>query len=235
MSKPSAQIVNGMKKCSCCEQEKPLDRFSINRRASNGLCAKCKDCQKAYNDANKLRKADVGRAYRTSMGDALKDKKKAWILSNREWKRESNRRWTSANPEKAKQSLIDWRERNPGRAHILRKEWVVRNPERAAALSKESRIRNKHKIAERLAARRAALAKATPSWANKEKIRDYYKTADALGMWTGEWHHVDHIVPLRGKTVRGLHVESNLQILTQSENVRKSAKWWPDMPGGLHG
>jgi hypothetical protein len=63
---------------------------------------------------------------------------------------------------------------------------------------------------------------ATPLWANKKKIKEFYSVAKLLTENTGVKHHVDHIVPLRGEFVCGLHVEHNLQILTQEENIRKS-------------
>jgi hypothetical protein len=69
------------------------------------------------------------------------------------------------------------------------------------------------------------LLQATPSWASNSKIADFYLTADALGMWTGIWHEVDHAIPLQGKAVCGLHVESNLQVLERSENRRKGIAW----------
>ena len=55
----------------------------------------------------------------------------------------------------------------------------------------------------------------TPSWANKEKIKQFY-------MNKPEGHHVDHIIPLQGKYVSGLHVSENLQYLPAQENLLKN-------------
>ena len=63
--------------------------------------------------------------------------------------------------------------------------------------------------------RRAAKLKRTPNWADLTKIKEIYKRCP-------EGHHVDHIIPLQGKLVSGLHTESNLQYLTASDNCRKS-------------
>lgn len=76
-------------------------------------------------------------------------------------------------------------------------------------------------IATVCARRRAANITQTPKWADLKKISEIYKTSERISRETGTPHHVDHIYPLRGKFVSGLHVESNLQILTATENVRK--------------
>jgi hypothetical protein len=66
---------------------------------------------------------------------------------------------------------------------------------------------------------------ATPKWANMEKIRAIYDKAAELTLTTGILHEVDHIIPLRHPLVCGLHVETNLQVLTQIENRKKSNKF----------
>jgi len=71
---------------------------------------------------------------------------------------------------------------------------------------------------------------ATPVWADLQAIKEIYKKAHKLKKETGENWHVDHIVPLKGKIVSGLHVEYNLQILTATENCKKSNRYWPGMP-----
>lgn len=75
------------------------------------------------------------------------------------------------------------------------------------------------------AARYAAERQQTPKWADRAAIRAVYLEADRLTRQTGEQHHVDHIVPLRGKNVSGLHVQGNLQVLHWRANLKKSAKF----------
>jgi len=75
--------------------------------------------------------------------------------------------------------------------------------------------------------RRAARLNATPPWLNKEDlaaIQQFYTIANQLTELNGVVHHVDHIIPLQGKTVCGLHVPWNLRVLEGAENTSKSNK-----------
>ena len=77
--------------------------------------------------------------------------------------------------------------------------------------------------------RRAAEIKATPAWADLAAIRAIYAKAQAIEQATGIAHEVDHIIPLRGKIVCGLHVAENLQVLKAGPNRRKSNHFDPDL------
>jgi hypothetical protein len=89
---------------------------------------------------------------------------------------------------------------------------------------------NLHKHAAVQAKRRALKIMATPIWASKEIIDDYYLRATAWSKLSGEEFEVDHIVPLKSNVVCGLHCQQNLTILSRFENSSKGNRWWPDMP-----
>lgn len=65
----------------------------------------------------------------------------------------------------------------------------------------------------------------SPLWANKEQIKEVYIECARIQNETGIKHHVDHIVPIQGKMVSGLHVAENLRIITATENLRKSNRF----------
>jgi len=84
--------------------------------------------------------------------------------------------------------------------------WKKRNPGIVNSL-------NRYRTAKQLSA--------TPKWANLALIESFYLKAAQLSFETGVAHEVDHVVPLVSKVVCGLHVESNLRVITQSENRSK--------------
>lgn len=76
--------------------------------------------------------------------------------------------------------------------------------------------------------RKAAKLLRTPKWADYVAIGKIYRACDRLTHTTGIQHQVDHIYPLQGDRVSGLHVAENLRVLTRSENARKSNSY--DVP-----
>jgi len=81
---------------------------------------------------------------------------------------------------------------------------------------------------------RASKSRRMPHWITEDHmkaIRSIYSQAKEMTQQTGIVHHVDHIVPLRGVNVSGLHVPWNLQILSMSENCSKSNRFNPMLSG----
>jgi hypothetical protein len=118
--------------------------------------------------------------------------KAAYRVEHREEARDRSAKWSAENPDWARERVAIWHRENRDKSCAKR------------------------------AKRRAALVNRTPVWADLKIIAEIYAEAQRLTETTGVPHHVDHIIPLHGKTVSGLHVEGNLQILTAQENLRKS-------------
>lgn len=98
------------------------------------------------------------------------------------------------------------------------KVYREQNKEKCRERSRNHYYNNKSEYIARNAAHRANKVRATPAWADKNKIKEIYKNCP-------EGYHVDHIIPLQGDFVCGLHVETNLQYLPAEENLKKSNKY----------
>lgn len=73
-----------------------------------------------------------------------------------------------------------------------------------------------------IARRRCSKLQRTPPWAkNDPRIKEIYRQARLWGM------EVDHVLPLQGKLVSGLHCWENLQLLHKSVNRSKSNQFVP--------
>jgi hypothetical protein len=87
---------------------------------------------------------------------------------------------------------------------------------------------NKAARASYVAKRKAAKINATPAWADSALIKMLYTTRQYMTEQTGfEWH-VDHVVPLQGRNVCGLHVHNNLRVVPRQFNLQKGNNYDPD-------
>lgn len=121
-------------------------------------------------------------------------------------------RWRTSHPEERKAAIKKWRSANPIRAReIMRK-----------AGAKWAKSKRDFRAATRAKLRAKAISAVAP-WADETAIAAFYAEARRLTDETGIVHEVDHIIPLRGKTVCGLHVESNLQVVPRSVNRKKGS------------
>jgi hypothetical protein len=130
---------------------------------------------------------------------SLKEKQIAWAEENRNRKNAITRARYHANAEAQRERTRRKYAINKEKVDATNKAWAAKNPG----------IKNHYG-----AKRRAAIRKQIPLWADIERIKMIYMNCPS-------GYHVDHIVPLQGKTVCGFHSPNNLQYLPASENQRK--------------
>lgn len=129
-------------------------------------------------------------------------------------------RYRRENPDKFR----EWSERNKERRREYMRRWQEANAAHRAESYRSWAKANKHIVNALIAKRTASKLNATPKWADIHATRSFYREAARMTRETGIKHEVDHIVPLQGETVCGLHYAANLQILTKTENIRKGNK-----------
>lgn len=149
-------------------------------------------------------------------------KEKEQSKQGREYWAARSRVYRGANPDKIKAANAR-RDKQAMAAYNQRPEVRVRAAARLARIKStpEFRAANCAKAARRYAMKKQR----TPSWADHEWIEHAYFVAADMTAKIGECFQVDHEIPLCGKTVSGLHVYENLQILPALENQRKNRKF----------
>lgn len=157
-----------------------------------------------------------------------REQKRLWNRKNKIRIDRWNAEWFQSNRDKSKVVSREYYHINKIKSKIRAAKWRSDNKERCKFLSNKWRALNKGKINSYVKFRKLSKIKRTPIWLTKDdlkQIAEIYKEANRLSVETKTKHHVDHIIPLQGKNVSGLHVPSNLQILTATENCRKSNKY----------
>jgi hypothetical protein len=188
-----------MKTCTKCGIPKPASEFSADRQKADGLKYTCKACDRLY------------------------------YLANHERMKETARTWYAQNTERARarESTEEYKVKHRDRTNRRRQEHpdIVRTSENKALakrLAKDPGYLAYHTVMA-VTKRR----KACPEWltkAQKQEILDFYNLCKELQWLSNTKLTVDHIVPLHGTEVSGLHVPWNLQILPLEMNSSKGRK-----------
>lgn len=116
-------------------------------------------------------------------------------------------KWAKANKENLKNKSSTYYYLNKEKRLLANRKYISQNRE------KVNLVKRKH-----TSKRKALLLNRMPSWANPDKLASFYSNCPP-------GYHVDHIIPLQGKNVSGLHVENNLQYLPATENLSKGNKY----------
>jgi hypothetical protein len=212
-----------MKACSSCLQKLPLESFTKDSSKTSGFGSLCKPCA-----------AEKRRVYHAKMKADPKYKaiyqarNAAWRLNNKELALASTAKWVAENPEKV--HAIKTRSADKTRAdrNARLREKSATTPGWQTEKANRWRKNNRDKARSALQKRRVALTKALPLWFGELDafvITEANALACVREQKTGVKWHVDHVIPLRGKKVSGLHVWNNVRVIPALVNIRKSNQY----------
>jgi hypothetical protein len=141
-----------------------------------------------------------------------------------EWKDNNDKRKGKPKSEAAKLAGRRYYERNK---NLVKRRAKARTVEDQRKARKKWKEKNAEKVQIDSNTRRRRLRERTPKWLTKKDKSEILAIYEKAAKWTketGTSYVVDHILPLRGDTVSGLHVPTNLQVVTRSDNAKKSNK-----------
>jgi len=184
-------ILQEVKACTKCKIVKPYNKFSPAKKHSTGHTSRCKDCKNV----------DLALYYRSEEG-------------NKERKVAFKKYGTSV---AGKNSFFKRRKKyeTTPKGKLAKKKW-----DKKYTTTPKGRIIANIAKAKYRSNKIYAIPKGLKE-SDFELIRMYYQLANYMTEVTGIPHEVDHIIPLQGKNICGLHVPWNLRVITKSENCTK--------------
>lgn len=139
-------------------------------------------------------------------------------------KKETDRLYAKKKSSEISQKRKERYRKNKDKEYSKQEEYRKSNPDVIKACAARYRRKNKGAKNASTRLRQARKLKATPTWLSQKHLDDMkniYRVSSKISSVTGKPHHVDHVVPLRGENVCGLHVPWNLAILPARMNEAK--------------
>lgn len=207
------------KSCTKCNVIKDLSEFKIDKRLKSGKSSVCKACS-----------SKIARKWALDNIEQHKSNNKLWREANKAYDSTRKIKWAKDNPERKK--AIDKKYHTANREYRIQKTkmWREHNQERYLVNRRQYYQKYGYKILAYNKFREQLKCQRTPKWltdSDKFLIQQFYAEAKQKSKDTGVTYHVDHIIPLNGKLVCGLHVPNNLQVITAFENITKHNKYLP--------
>lgn len=202
-----------MKKCPICNKIKDLNEFNNCKATKDKHGTYCKKCtvllKKKWDKENP---------------DHVKKHRKSHYKKNiQKYKEKNKENYKKTKDVRLKQAKI-YRDSHKEELKL----WKKNNPEKVKAIAKRAYKKNPAKKHANTMKRYTNTLKRTPKWLTKDQHKEmeqFYIKSKELEKETGIKHNVDHIIPLQGKNVSGLHVPWNLQVITKLDNIKKNNKF----------
>lgn len=220
-------------KCNECGEMKAATEYDQNRKTR-----KCKQCEAKASRLRYLRNREKvlerGARRRVEKADAIRVAMADWYKRNREHVLARCKKYNSR-PEVQVRERLRQKFRFAAHKEVIlasRAAYYMAHPAAKAKAIQWLRQHyrdNKPAYAAKVRKRQAIKLSAVPAWADQKAITKVYRLAAEMSAATGIKHHVDHIVPLQGRTVCGLHVEGNLQVIPATANWEKGFKLVEDI------
>ena len=205
--------------------------FSINAKNKDGLSYKCKSCtalkrkeiRKLHPEQIELNKQRL-KKWRIENPDKSRAATRAWKENNSEYAVAYNKHRYATKKEQITQQLKLYRELNRDKVRELNRKNYHKHREVCRKRHKIWARKNRGVCNAKSRERELAKIKRTPKWLSNDDrwlIKEIYVLSALRTKLFGFAWHVDHIVPLRGKSVSGLHVANNLRVIPAVINISK--------------
>lgn len=197
------------KHCNKCDTTKSIDAFGRDAGRHDGRTYRCLACRALSRAAMRVQIAEQKRVHYIANRERILARKQEGYAAVADKKREYQREYTDKNRLKLQEKS---------------KQYHVTNPD----YYKQFRVRFPDKVNGKEVRRKTAKMQRSPKWLTADDhwmMEQAYELAALRTKMFGFQWHVDHILPLQGVLVSGLHTPNNLQVIPGYDNLRKSNRF----------